>query len=372
MSRNTTLRGRLLVTYLALVSVVVVAMFATVRFLTPNLFQQRIQAGRGDGQGRGAGSGGAGLAVPGDVHDAYDQALTIALAIAVGIGLILAVVLATWLTRRMLRSLNDVKVAANRLAAGEYNQSIAIPKETELADLVESIESLRHALAATDQTRAELVSDLAHEIRNPLATIEGYMEGLIDGILPANDDTYTTVAHEAHRLQRLTKDLSLLAQAQEGALDLDVATTNLAHIARGVVVRLTPQYDAKGVLITQHLSTDLPVKGDTDRLTQVLTNIVGNALTHTPSGGRVKVVGVHAVDQCIINISDTGRGLSAEERSAVFARFIRFDPQSSGTGLGLNIAQNIVQLHGGNITVHSDGLGQGTTFTVSIPSAGDK
>jgi signal transduction histidine kinase len=305
----------------------------------------------------GAGGGAAGAAgdaadvvvdVPTGITNSYDDSLTLALTISAIVGIVLAIILATWITRRILRGLSTMQVATGRLAAGDYEQHIPEPAEAELADLARSI----------------------HELRNPLATIEGYMEGLIDGVLPATTDTYSTIAAEAHRLQRLTADLSLLSQAQEGALNLQLREIDVGTVAQAVADRLRPQFQSKGVRLTIDVAEPLPIAGDGDRLTQALINIVGNALTHTPAGGAVAITGAFASGQAHLAVVDSGAGIPPEQLEAIFDRFTRLDANASGTGIGLNIARTIARHHGGSLTAHSEGPGTGTTMTLVLPGRG--
>lgn len=367
MSTTKSLKTRLLLSHLTVVGAVLTLVLVTVRFLTPSLFQRRVQVRLGGSGGPGAGGQGAGVSA--QIQDAHREALNIALIVAAVVGLLLAVALTTWLMTRMLRSLKEMAAATNRLAAGRYTDPVIPPDEIELAELASSINQLSAELAATEQSRATLVSDLAHEIRNPLSTIEGYMEGLIDGVLPGDTATYTTVAKEAHRLQRLTKDLSLLAQAQEGALHLHIGPIDLGDLVVDVATRLGQQFESKGVDLDTRMTTPLIVKGDADRLTQALTNIIGNALAYTPTGGRVSVAGMRTAGNCMIEVADTGPGLTPDEANIVFQRFTRLDPESTGTGIGLNIARTIARLHYGDVTVSSQGHGLGTSFTIWIPAS---
>ena len=238
-----------------------------------------------------------------------------------------------------------------------------IAAEAELADLATSINTLGARLAETEKTRAQLVSDLAHELRNPLATIEGYMEGLIDGVLPPSTETFSIVAAEANRLGRLTKDLSLLSKAQEGALELDLESVDLTDVASSVGDRLRPQYEVKGVDLIVEGPSGLRVMADRDRLTQAVMNVVGNALTHTPPGGSVSVRTSGHGAICRLDVADTGAGLHPGQEEVIFDRFTRLDADTAGTGLGLNIARTITRLHGGELTAARDGPGLGSTFT---------
>lgn len=367
MSRRPRLRNRLIWTHLAVVSAVVITVAVITRLLTPTLFERtQLRAGSGRGQGPG---GPANPSSPELIQTDWEQALNLALLVSVLVGLALAVLLAIWLSRRILRGLSSVQEATGRMAAGDYQHAIAAPPEAELADLADSVNELGSRLAATELSRAKLISDLAHELRNPLSTIEGYMEGLIDGVIPASDETYSILAAEAQRVQRLTDDLSLLSRAQEGAMQLELAPCDLGRVVDTVGKRLRSQYEAKGVSLVIDDHGELPVIADSERLIQALTNVIGNALTHTPPGGEVRVSSRREGPIARIDIEDTGRGIPVDQLEAIFERFTRLDPTGRGTGIGLNIARTITRLHGGELRAHSDGVGTGSTFTLTLPLA---
>jgi signal transduction histidine kinase len=369
MTRRPTLRRRIFTSHLALVTIVVVVVALVGWALTPSLFAGRLQlrAGAQGSMGR-VGPGAGSIQVPSEVTASYNQALLIALGIATVVGLLLAVLLAVWITRRALGSVGAVQVGAARLAAGDYDHPVGVPSEQELAELARSINTLGSSLAETERARAQLVSDLAHELRNPLATIEGYMEGLTDGVLSATPETYETVAAEAHRLQRLTEDLSLLSRAQEGRLSLNMESVDLAQLAASVIDKLESQFSAKGVSLQRRLPDALPVRGDPDRLVQVLANLIGNALIHTPQGGQVLVTGRRdGSTTCLIEVTDTEEGIPTDQLDLIFERFTRLSSDGSGTGIGLNIARTIAHLHDGTIHASSEGVGKGSTFTLTVP-----
>ena len=305
--------------------------------------------------------------VPAEIQEEYDRALTGSLIVATVIGLLIALVLGFWFTRRLLRTLGDVSAGARLLAEGRYDTRVDEPKESELADLAQSVNTLADSLHRTEQTRARLVSDLAHEIRNPLSTIEGYMEGLIDGVLPQSRETYEAIANEAHRLQRLTRDLSTLSKAQEGVIDYVITEMDLTEVATGVVDSLRPQYEINNVALDVTIDGPLPTAGDHDRIAQALTNLLGNALTHTPPGGSVSLSGTKDAQWCTIAITDTGSGIPPDQLDTIFERFTRLDSDQPGTGIGLNIARTLVRAHGGEVRATSPGPGQGSTFELLLP-----
>ena len=358
-------RTVLLGSYLLVISVVAGLGFLTVRYLTPQLFDRRMQ-GAGTGGGRG-GRAGNPFADETAVSDSLDRSLTIAAAIAAVAGVLVAVTVAWFVVRALLRRLSDVQRVTARLAAGDHHARVSVPSEPELAELATSINSLGESLAATDRKRARLISDLAHELRNPLTTIQGSMEGLIDGVVPATPDTFASVAEEADRLRRLTIDLSELARGQEDALELDASTVDVGEVVSATVDSLRPQFAGKGVDIDVDVPSAATVIGDRDRLVQVLTNVIGNALTHTPAQGAVNVVATRAEKAVMVSVTDTGSGIPPDQLDTVFDRYTRLDHGQAGTGIGLNIARTVVAAHGGTITADSAGPGTGSTFTIELP-----
>lgn len=317
------------------------------------------------------GPGGSGTAtIVVDLENAFDDALSAGLWAAIVASVVLATGLAALSSRRILRPLRDVQSAAGRMAQGRYDERIPVPKETELASLAMDVNALGDALARTEQQRYRLMSDLAHELRTPLTTIQGYMEGLIDGVFEPTPEVFSEVADEATRLKRLTADLSLLSRAEEGALVLNLEPIDLGTVAAQAAERLRPQFLDMEVELSIGEMPTMPVSGDPDRLAQVFTNVVGNALVHTPEGGRVWLTGANHDGRCEVAAHDTGSGISEDELAQIFDRFHRVEGEASvyaGTGIGLTISRTIVRSHGGELVAESAGTGRGATFRISLP-----
>lgn len=270
------------------------------------------------------------------------------------------------MSRRFAAPLEEISAATRQLAAGRYNVRVPGADTLEFDYLASDVNQLAHELETTEQRRLRLIGDVAHELRNPLSTIEGTMEALLDGVMTADDDTFSRIARESARLRRLADDLSSLSHAGElGAIE--GSPVDLAAIATDVAAQLEPQAIAKGLTLTVDTQLIPRVLGDADRLTQVLMNVVGNAVQYTETGSvsvRVASEGSHVV----VDVSDTGRGLTTEDQRRIFERFHRVDEHfSEGTGVGLAIAKLIVSAHGGQITAASSGLGLGTTIRVALP-----
>ncbi len=275
---------RMFVSYALVIVAGAAVAYVTVRLLAPTLFNHRMAMLDGGqmGQGMGPGPGGAGFA--GSVHSAFLSALTTALLVGVLASAAVAGLAAAFVTRRLLRPLDAVRAATRRIAAGHYQASVPLPREPELAALAADVNTLATALAGTETRRTRLLGEVAHEMRTPLTALEGYMEGLIDGVFAPEPETLGAVSDELRRLRRLADDLSALSRAEEQRLELHPAGTDLADLARRAAGRLAPQFADDHVILTVHAPGALPVRADPDRITQVLTNIIGNALAATPAG----------------------------------------------------------------------------------------
>jgi histidine kinase len=223
-----------------------------------------------------------------------------------------------------------------------------------------------------EATRRELIGTVAHELRTPLASIKGSMEGLIDGVLPAETSIFQRIYREADRLQRLVYDLQELSRVEAGAFDLNVKPVPVADLVESTVARLGYQFEEKGVVLETDISDYLPPVGaDEDRIGQVMLNLVGNALQYTPAGGQVRISGRRQGAEVRVSVSDSGIGITTEHLALIFTRFYRVDKSRAraggGSGIGLTIAKHLVEAHGGCIWAESPGPGQGSTFTFTLP-----
>jgi len=379
------LSHRLFVSYLLVVAVGAAALFITARFVGPALFDTEIEqigqrfgwnqttsAGGGGPGGRGQGDQGD-AAVEAELRDAFAGSLTLALVVAVAAGVIAAAVGAAVVSGRVVRPLNRVRTAVRRMAAGDYRERVEEPADAELADLARDVNALGTALDDSEQRRARLVSDLAHELRTPITSIDGYLEGLEDGVFAATPATLGAMREEAGRLRRLATDLSALSRADEQAFDLEPADLDLGEVVVAAARSLAPRFSEKGVDLVTDSLPGLPVRVDADRMTQVITNLLRNALEHTPVGGVVTIAGVHQGNRVAVTVMDSGPGIDPEHLPHLFERFYRVDaPEGSigGTGIGLTIARSITRAHGGEVTASSPGPGRGASFTVTVPARG--
>jgi histidine kinase len=202
-------------------------------------------------------------------------------------------------------------------------------------------------LEKTETRRRELIGNVAHELRTPLTSIQGYMEGLMDGVVPAEADTFQKIYREADRLERLLDDLQELSRVEAGAFELILQPASVLQLVQAVTERLGRQFEEKGVALETDVPSDLlAVRADEDRIGQVLLNLVGNALQYTPAGGRVCLRARHEGGNVHVIVEDTGIGIAAEHLPSIFTRFYRVDKSRSraggGSGIGLTIAKNLV------------------------------
>jgi len=369
---NVRLPVRLFASYLLVVAVGLATAYATVRLLLPPLFDHRV----GMMTGTGSGSGPMGPHIgggAGGTHAALLSALNTALLVAAVASAAAGGLVAAFVTGRLLRPLDAVRAATRRIAAGEYGESVPPPREPELAALAADVNTLAGTLAHTEIRRTRLLGEVAHEMRTPLTALDGYVEGLIDGVFAPTPDNLEAISDELRRMHRLADDLSTLSRTEEQRLDLRLTGGDLAEIGRAACDRLRPQFDGAGVDLTVHADLPVPVRVDADRITQVLTNLLGNALLATPADGAVTLTVAGDADRAVATVTDTGVGLTADDRGRVFERFYRApnrQRRSSGSGVGLTIARGLARAHQGDLRADSLGPGRGATFTLTLPGAG--
>ena len=230
-------------------------------------------------------------------------------------------------------------------------------------------------LADIETARTGMLADLSHELRTPLATLEAYIDGMEDHVVPADPASYSVMRDQVGRLRRLAVDVREASAAEEHALSLHPEPVDPGDLARSAVEFARPSYQAKGVeLALTSRGSDATIAADAARLQQVLGNLLANALRHTPPGGRVTVSVIAAHAHLVrIEVADTGEGIPVDQLEAIFTRFHRADQSrashdGSGAGLGLTIARAIIAGHGGTLIAASGGPGTGSTFTVTLPT----
>lgn len=286
------------------------------------------------------------------------------------VGLLVAGILsALRAVRSAAAPIAEMMEASGRLSAGDYSVRVRERGPSDVRGLARAFNEMAARLQAHEQQRRNLLAEVTHELRTPLAVIQGNLEGLLDGVYPRDDAHLAPVLDEARVLSTLIEDLRTLALAETGTLPLHREPTDLPALVEDTVAAFRPQAASSGVTLTASLP-DLPMLSiDPTRIRQVLANLLTNALQHTPRGGTVTVSAALAsrrgADHAVVSVADTGRGIAAAQLPHIFDRFYK-STASPGSGLGLAIARNLVALHGGEIAAESV-EGRGTTIRVALP-----
>ena len=304
-----------------------------------------------------------------DFRASFNEALTYAVLAAI----VVAILLSLFFSRSVIAPLRAMTAASQRIAEGHYDERVEVRGTDELAELATRFNQMAGKLEQVESMRRRLIGDVSHELRTPLTAIKGSMEGLIDGILPAEAATYEQIHAEADRLNRLVDDLQELSRVEAGAYELDIHPVDISSLVRTVTKRLSPQFESRRISLTTRAGPrSAAVLADEDRTVQVLTNLAGNALQYTPEGGRVTIAARRSNGEVQVSISDTGIGISSEHLDHIFDRFYRVDKSRSrqaggGSGIGLTIARALVEAQAGRIWVESAGQGRGTMFAFTLP-----
>jgi len=269
--------------------------------------------------------------------------------------------------RHVAMPIGGVMDVIDRVAAGDYEVRVLERGPPPIRALARSFNTMIARLQDHDRQRRDLMADIAHELRTPLTVMQGKLEGLIDGVYRPDANQLTQLLEETHVLSRLVEDLRTLALSESGALKLQRESIDLGDLARDVVRAFAADAAARQVTLTIDAPADLaPIDVDPLRIREVLTNLLSNALRHTPPHGSIDVRLAQASDGGLsVEVRDTGRGMTAEEIARAFDRFYK-GSDSRGTGLGLTIARSLVAAHGGEIRASSD-RGGGTTMTFTLP-----
>jgi signal transduction histidine kinase len=263
--------------------------------------------------------------------------------------------------------LGQMVEAADRVAAGDYTTRAPEYGPRWMRTLARAFNSMTSRLEAHDRQRRQLMADIAHELRTPLAVLQGRVEGMVDGVYPRDEAQLTAVLQETRVLTRLVEDLRTLAHTESGTLTLQKESTDVATLLNDTAASFAADAAARNITLDVDAPADLPlVDMDPLRIREVLTNLIANALGHTPERGRVLVT-ASADDKMVkMSVSDTGSGISAAELPNIFDRFYK-GQGSRGSGLGLTIARNLVVAHGGEIRAESE-EGKGTIVAFTLPT----
>jgi signal transduction histidine kinase len=339
---------KLLLSHL-LVTLIGMLTFGVVSFVAPLIF------GRGDG--------------------AADLLHTILyLLLATAASMVSATAASLFVAGRITRPLRYMLAATRRISGGSYDEQVPVQESDELGELSESFNAMAAALRDGEVRRQEFIADVSHELRTPLSTLQGYMEGLVDGVVEPGEETWGILYSESERMRRLVEDLRQLSSVEAGQLALYPAPSPPALMVRRATESMAPLFSEGGVLLETSIPDDLPeVMADSDRVVQVLTNLLRNALRYTPGDGKVTVSASTRAAEVLFTTSDTGSGIPPEHLPRVFERFYRVEKSRSreggGSGVGLAISRALVRSMGGRIWAESPGEQEGATFAFTLPLA---
>lgn len=363
-----TLVGRLLLAQMIVVVVALALSWMATAAYGPAVFRYRLQRS------------GIGLS-PGAVDRvsrAFHFTNLLDAGIAVLIALVIAFSLSIVLSRVVNRSIGTLADAAEQVSAGRY--AARVPPSAlgpEMNRLSESFNRMAAQLQSVEATRRRLLADLAHELRTPIATLDGYLEGMQDGVTKPDEATLQMLRRQTGRMARLVDDIAAVSALEEHQFRLSLAPMRLDDLVTTAVAAAravaASRYSDKSITLRQVVDPDLPtIQVDRERLEQALGNLLTNALRHSRPGGVITVRARAANDAVELCVHDDGDGIAAEHLPHLFERFYRTDPardrDSGGSGIGLTITNAIVNAHNGRLTADSPGLGQGSTFTIRLPA----
>ena len=288
----------------------------------------------------------------------------------------LGVLLGLALSRNLTAPLQRLATAARAVANRDFSRRVDVEGSAEVAEVARAFNEMTAALAEAERQRQNMVADVAHELRSPLSVLQGNLRAILDDVYPLDKAEISRLYDETRLLGRLVGDLRELALADAGQLRLNLRPIDASQVIRSTVENLGLVAEAQEVALMVEVPDDLPlVQADSDRLAQVLRNLLINALRHTPSGGSVTVAATPRADALEIMVADTGEGIAPEDLPRIFDRFWRADLSrardnrwAGGSGLGLSVAQSLVAAQGGHIWAEST-LGEGTTLRLTLPLA---
>lgn len=321
----------------------------------------------------------AGHANQPDVLEHAQEAFVSAGLQSIGVGLLVAgvgaLLVSVVTTRRLGRWLEALGRGAQRVSAGRYDQPVQLAGSSpELERVADAFNGMAAQIQTTEARRRTLLTDVAHELRTPIASIDVTLEALEDGVLEPGAESYATLRAQSTRLARLAADIRDVSAAEEGRIRLATEMVSSTDVVDASAQQWGQRFEDAGVLLRIHAGDDISIPMDKRRIAQVLDNLLANALRHTPAGGTVELGTFCEGGFLVLNVTDDGEGIGPAALPHVMERFYRADPSrtradGSGTGVGLAIARAIAHAHGGDLIASSDGPGCGATFSLSLPSS---
>ena len=358
------LRGRLLLANLIVAGATLGTVLIGVSLIGPGYFQEAMGHATGDPMGQ---------AMDALTLRVFQEAIRTALLAAAVTALVAAVVVSLALSARIAGPVTRLVTAARRIASGHYAERVPLVGEGEVGELASAFNQMSSSLEVTERRRLELVGDVAHELRTPLTTLDGYLEGLQDGVIQPTQETWTLLRTETGRLTRLIGDLGDLWRAEARQLPMRIETVDLAPLLSEVAERHAAEAAARQIVLRVEAEAPTVARADRDRLVQVVGNYLSNALRYAPTSSAVTLTVTRRGDEVVLGVGDEGPGLPGDQLAHLFDRFYRVDPSRSralgGSGIGLAIVRALAEAMGGRAWAESGGPGSGSAFYVALPAA---
>jgi signal transduction histidine kinase len=369
------IRTRLLLSYLLVIGTTIVGVLLALQFLGPALFDRMLDHHAQHHQGM------MNMPMTDPMRQAVDESfrtsLMQAMILSGAIATVVSLVIGVLISSRITDPVRDLAHASRQIAVGDYRARATASGNDEIGDLAQSFNRMAAALEEAESRRVRLIGDVAHELRTPLSTLRGHLEGLQDGVVEPDPALWEMLHAESERLSHLVDDLQQLSRVESGQIALEIRAHEIQALVGAAVERLESGFNEKGIALERSIPPDLPaVRVDEVRTIQILTNLLTNALRYTPEGGEVSISARRDGDQVVLEVVDTGIGIPAEHLPHIFDRFYRVDRARSralgGSGIGLSIARALAEAQGGSIGAESPGPDQGSTFSVRLPVAAER
>ena len=370
--RRSSLFWRLLPTYLIVIAVAAATMLLSAQSVAPYFLHRHVDQMMRAAQGSPMEA--MTLEMADDLAIAYSRAMSQAIVWSVLAAAAASGLVGLYVTRRIVAPLRAMRRASRRIADGRYHDRLGAGAPGEIGDLADAFNAMADTLEHTENTRVQLLADVAHEFRTPLSNLRGYLEGLEDRVFAAEPAVFDACRRQLGRLERLLNDLGLLSRIETGQIELTPRPVEALDLLEQAVIDMAPAFQQKGVELQLPTRTSsLTGLADADRTAQVLGNLLHNALRYTPSGKAVRLVAQGVGDEVRFEVADEGPGIGPADLRNIFKRFYRADKsrghsEGSGSGIGLTIARELIERQGGAIGVES-ALGQGARFWFTLPLA---
>lgn len=313
-----------------------------------------------------------------ELVESFRGAILRSLLVAAGGAALAGLVASFLLAQGILRPLHQLARSSQRIASGHYDERIPVPTSGELAQVANHFNQMAESLAEIEAERIALIGNVAHELRTPLTGLAGYLEGVMDGVIPDKTETFAHMYQEVRRMRRLVDDLQALSRVEAGQIALNVERFDLLPLLNRLIRQVKPQAEVQCIRVELVAAGDaaedyLGVYADRDRTAQILLNLLSNAIRYTPEGGCILARAGRADENNIyVEVEDDGLGIPVEALPYIFERFYRVDPSraraSGGSGIGLTIARHLAWAMGGELTASSPGRGQGSVFRLTLPA----